>query len=130
MDTSDVTPQLLSGGTVGGKLYGIPPTQNTQVFSYDFAQWQKRRRHRAEGRLDLGRPARPRPRRSATPPAARLRGVGDFGGIEDWFEVWLRQQGKTIYTPEGKLGYTAADVEKWWQMTDGCAAAGPPPRPS
>ena len=31
MDTSGVTAQLLSGGTVDGTLYGIPPTQNTQV---------------------------------------------------------------------------------------------------
>ena len=41
LDTSGVTQQLLSGGTVNGKLYGIPPTQNTQVFTYDFAQWDK-----------------------------------------------------------------------------------------
>ena len=53
--SSNVTQQLLSGGTVDGKLYGIPPTQNTQVFSYDAAA------------VDQGR-RRPRPRTAGPGP--------------------------------------------------------------
>lgn len=123
LDTSAVTPRLLSGGTVNGKLYGIPPTQNTQAFNYDPAEWT---------------------RAGATPPkdgwtwddlkaasqkvndasGGKVRGVSDFGGIEDWFEVWLRQQGKSLYTEDGKLGYGAAEVTQWWQLTDGMRRSG------
>jgi multiple sugar transport system substrate-binding protein len=123
VDTSNITPQLLSGGTVNGKLFGIPPTQNTQVFSYDFTQWESAGATApAEGWTWTNMQAAAQKVSDST--GGKVRGVGDFGGIEDWFEVWLRQQGKAIYTPEGKLGYTAADVEKWWQMTDGWRRSG------
>ncbi|HYN94580.1 MAG TPA: extracellular solute-binding protein [Pilimelia sp.] len=118
VDTANVTEQLLSGGTVNDKLYGIPPTQNTQIFNYDFAAWQKA--GAAEPKegwtwADLSAAAK----KVSDSTGGKVRGVVDFGGIEDWFEVWLRQQGKTLYTEDGKLGYTAADVTRWWQFTDG-----------
>lgn len=123
VDTSAITQQLLSGGTVKGKLYGIPPTQNTQVFSYDFAQWEK-----------SGAPApkegwtwtdlKTSAQKVSDSTQNKVRGLGDFGGIEDWFEVWLRQQGKTLYNDDGKIAYTAADVAKWWEMTDGMRRSG------
>lgn len=118
VDTSGVTAQLLSGGTVNGKLYGIPPTQNTQVFSYDFAAWEKAGATAPKDGwtwADLKAAAQ----KVSDSSGGTLYGIGDFGGIEDWFEVWLRQQGKALYTPDGKLGYTAADVAQWWTLTDG-----------
>lgn len=123
VDTSGVTQQLLSGGTVGGKLYGIPPTQNTQVFSHDFAQWDKSGAAAPRDGWtwnDLKAAAQ----KVSDSTGGQVRGVGDFGGIEDWFEVWLRQQGKTLYTDDGKLGYTAAEVARWWEMTDGWRRGG------
>lgn len=123
VDTSGVTQQLLSGGTVGGKLYGIPPTQNTQVFSYDFAQWDKSGAAAPRDGWtwnDLKAAAQ----KVSDSTGGQVRGVGDFGGIEDWFEVWLRQQGETLYTDDGKLGYTAAEVARWWEMTDGWRRGG------
>jgi multiple sugar transport system substrate-binding protein len=118
-----VTQQLLSGGTVKGKLYGIPPTQNTQVFSYDFAQWEQSGATAPKDGwtwTDLKTSAQ----KVSDSTGKKVYGLADFGGIEDWFEVWLRQQGKTLYTDDGKLGYTASDVAKWWEMTDGLRRAG------
>jgi multiple sugar transport system substrate-binding protein len=123
VDTSGVTQQLLSGGTVGGKLYGIPPTQNTQVFSYDFAQWEQAGAAAPKDGwtwADLRASAQ----KVSDATGRQVYGLGDFGGIEDWFEVWLRQQGKTLYTDDGKLGYTAAEVTAWWQMTDAMRRSG------
>ena len=123
VDTAGVTQQLLSGGTINGKLYGIPPTQNTQVFSYDFAQWEKSGAAAPKDGwtwTDLKTAAQ----KVSDSTSGAVRGLGDFGGIEDWFEVWLRQQGKQLYTPDGKLGYTAAEVAQWWQMTDGMRRSG------
>src|SRR5262245_19374217 len=123
VDTSGVTPQLLSGGTVAGKLYGIPPTQNTQVFTYDFAQWDKSGAAAPKDGwtwADLRAAAQ----KISESTQNKVRGLADFGGIEDWFEVWLRQQGKTLYTDDGKIGYTAADVAAWWQLTDGWRRSG------
>ncbi|GAA1828305.1 extracellular solute-binding protein [Luedemannella flava] len=123
VDTSGVTPQVLSGGTVNGKLFGIPPTQNTQVFSYDFAEWAKSGATAPKDGwkwADLQAAAQ----KIYDASGRKVHGIGDFGGIEDWFEVWLRQQGKALYTPEGKLGYTAADVVAWWKLSDGWRRSG------
>jgi multiple sugar transport system substrate-binding protein len=123
VDTAKVTEQLLSGGTVDGKLYGIPPTQNTQVFTYDPAEWTKAGATApADGWTwaDLGAAAT----KVSEASGGKVRGVADFGGIEDWFEVWLRQQGRTLYTEDGRLGYGAAEVTRWWQLTDGLRRTG------
>jgi multiple sugar transport system substrate-binding protein len=123
VDTSGVTAQLLSGGTVNGTLYGIPPTQNTQVFSYDFAEWEKSGAVAPKDGwtwADLKAAAQ----KVSDANDGKVSGIGDFGGIEDWFEVYLRQQGKTLYTDAGALGYTAADVAAWWQLTDGWRRSG------
>lgn len=123
VDTSGVTQQLLSGGSVNGKLYGIPPTQNTQVFSFDFAQWEKSGAAAPKDGwtwADLTAATQ----KVSDSTSRAVSGVGDFGGIEDWFEVWLRQQGKQLYTDDGKLGYTATELAQWWQMTDGLRRSG------
>jgi multiple sugar transport system substrate-binding protein len=123
VDTGKITPQLLSGGTVEGKLYGVPPTQNTQVFSYDHAAWAKAgAKAPAQGWTwtDLATAAA----KVSQANGGKVRGLADFGGVEDWFEVWLRQRGKTLYTEDGKLGYTAAEVAGWWQLTDGLRRSG------
>ncbi len=117
VDSSGVTKQLLSGGTVGGKLYGIPPTQNTQMFSYDFAQWEQSGATAPKDGWkwnDLKASAQ----KVTDATGGKVRGIADFGGIEDWFEVWLRQQGKSLYTDDGKLGYGAAEVQQWWEMVN------------
>jgi multiple sugar transport system substrate-binding protein len=115
VDSTGVTKQLLSGGTVNGKLYGIPPTQNTQSFTYDPAAWQQAGAAEPKDGWtwdDLKVAAG----KVSTGSGGKVRGVVDFGPIEDWFEVWLRQQGKTLYTEDGKLGYDAGDVTRYWQL--------------
>lgn len=117
VNTTQMSPALLESGKVNGKAYGIPMAQNTQSFTYDPAAWRE---------AGAKAPADGWTWQNLEDAAAKIsadsdnkvRGVVDFGGIEDWFEVWLRQRGKAIYTPDGKLGYTAADVTAYWQFTD------------
>lgn len=113
----DISASLLASGKVRGKLYAVPVGQNTQVFSYDAKVYA------AAGATvpdkwkwdDLKTAAQ---KVSDASNGAAV-GFTDPGGIEDWFEVRLRQKGKLLYTDEGKLGYTASDVADWWTFTDG-----------
>lgn len=117
VDTSKFAPSLLKGGTVGGKLYSIPMGQNTQTFTYDPAAWQTAGAAAPKDGwtwADLEASATKVSQTTAT----KVRGVVDFGPIEDWFEVWLRQQGKSLYNDDGRIGYTAADVQKYWELAD------------
>jgi multiple sugar transport system substrate-binding protein len=45
-------------------------------------------------------------------------GATDPGQSEDAFEVWLRGQGKALYTEDGGLGFTTDDLTRWWTFTD------------
>ena len=45
-------------------------------------------------------------------------GATDPGQSEDAFEVWLRGRGKALYTEDGRLGFTAGDLTRWWTFTD------------
>lgn len=45
-------------------------------------------------------------------------GGTDPGHSEDAFEVWLRGQGKALYTKSHELGFTADDLTRWWTFSD------------
>jgi multiple sugar transport system substrate-binding protein len=122
-DTSQINPALLNGGKVNGKLYAIPLGQNTQVFSWDPAQWK------SVGATDpkdgwTWTDLRTAAQKVSDGTAGKVKGVVNFGPIEDWFEVWLRQQGKKLYTDDGKLGYTAAEVQAYWEFAESFRKSG------
>lgn len=43
-------------------------------------------------------------------------GSNDGSSREPLLEVWLLQRGKSLYTPDGQLGFTAADAAEWFQF--------------
>ncbi|MBN1174203.1 MAG: carbohydrate ABC transporter substrate-binding protein [Micromonosporaceae bacterium] len=116
VDTSKLSDALLAGGTINGKLFALPLGQNTQGFTYDPTVWAS---------AGLTAPALgwtwndlvAATQRISDITSRRPYGVVDFGPIEDWFEVWLRQRAKSLYTEAGQLGYTADDVTAWWELT-------------
>jgi len=105
---------LLSGGKVGGRQYAVAGGQTAQLVAYDpdaFARagvsvpasgwtWQQ---FEADMQKVNG--------------ATGVPGTTDFGWAVDWFDSWLHQRGKQLYTAEGKLGFTAADLEQFWNLT-------------
>jgi multiple sugar transport system substrate-binding protein len=44
-----------------------------------------------------------------------LVGATDPGWSEDWFDVWLRGKGKSLYAANGRIGFTAEDLAEFWQ---------------
>lgn len=121
VDTSSMEPGLLRAGEIDGITYAIPMSQNTQALLYDPAAWEAAgTQGPADGWTwdDLEQGG------TAVVAAAGIAAISDFGQIEDWFEVWLRQQDKELYTEDGALGYTAADVAAYWTFTNGLREAG------
>jgi multiple sugar transport system substrate-binding protein len=117
LKVGDLTPTLLPAGKVDDATYAIPIAQNTQGVFYDPALWQK-----------ASVPA-PKPdwtwadlatagQKLGQAGGGKVAGFGDFGFAIDWFDIWLRQRGKEIYTDQGKLGFTDADLVQFWTMTD------------
>lgn len=42
----------------------------------------------------------------------------DFGGWAGTFHPWLRQNGKSFFTDDGKIGFDEADMKAWFTMWD------------
>jgi multiple sugar transport system substrate-binding protein len=51
-----------------------------------------------------------------TKSGGKVFGVSDMGYAEDVFETWLRQTGKTLYKDDGKFGFSADDLTKFWTL--------------
>lgn len=123
INAPDISPALLAGGKINGKLYGLPLGQNTQEYTYDPAAWK------AAGAAEptMGwtwNDLKTSLQKVSDSTGKKVYGAADFGPIEDWFEVWLRQQGKSLYTDKGELGYTADDVAAWWEQADALRKSG------
>lgn len=115
LETTEFEPGLLATGKVDGKLYAIPQGRGSETMVYDTAQWK------AAG-VEL-----PTAGWTWTDWADAMReladktgkpGGTDPGQSEDAFEVWLRGQGKSLYTEDRRLGFTADDLTRWWTFTD------------
>ncbi|MFJ7339635.1 ABC transporter substrate-binding protein [Streptomyces sp. NPDC101110] len=119
--THEIDPGLLATGRVDDVQYAIPQGRGTETVAYDVRTWKKS--------------GVPLPGRSWTWSqwADTMRalaektgkpGATDPGQSEDSFEVWLRGRGKSLYTEEGGLGFTADDLTRWWTFTDTLRRAG------
>ncbi|HKT02020.1 MAG TPA: extracellular solute-binding protein [Rugosimonospora sp.] len=113
--TDQIAPDLLAGGKVNGNQYAIPGGQLTQMLVYDPARFTKAGvRVPAPGTWTWAAFA---DAMAKVDTADGVPGTTDFGWAIDWFEVWLHQQGKALYTDGGKLGFTQADLTAFWTMT-------------
>ncbi|MGI5216052.1 ABC transporter substrate-binding protein [Plantactinospora sp. CA-290183] len=119
----DLTQTLLPAGKVGDATYAIPIAQNTQGVVYDPALWSKagvtppKPDWTWEDMLAAGQ-------KLHQDSGGKVAGFGDFGFAIDWFDIWLRQRDKAIYTDDGKLGFTEADLTEFWTLTGRLRAAG------
>ncbi|MGW5721112.1 ABC transporter substrate-binding protein [Amycolatopsis sp. NPDC003865] len=109
---ADVNPELAATGVYQGKRYAVPWAQNTPAMLYDPAAFTAAGADPAKG-LTWDQYADATRKVSA---AGGARGTTDFGILDTTLEIWLRQQGKQFYSPEGKLGFTADDLRRYWQL--------------
>ncbi|WP_233225806.1 ABC transporter substrate-binding protein [Amycolatopsis sp. CA-126428] len=109
---ADVNPELAATGVYQGKRYAVPWAQNTPAMIYDPAAFTAAGGDPAKG-MTWDRFAEVAQKVGT---AGSVRGVTDFGILDTTLEIWLRQQGKQFYTPEGKLGFTAGDLRSYWQL--------------
>ncbi|WP_329046904.1 extracellular solute-binding protein [Amycolatopsis sp. NBC_01488] len=109
---ADVNPELAATGVYQGKRYAVPWAQNTPAMLYDPAAFTAAGADPAKG-LTWDQFADATQKVSA---AGGPRGTTDFGILDTTLEIWLRQQGKQFYSPEGKLGFTADDLRRYWQL--------------
>ncbi len=112
----------LNSGRINGKMYGITAGDNSQAMFYDVAVWK-----------DIGvAPSNLMSWdefRAVCQQFKDKKGRADYfatpnrGGVAAELEMWLRQNGKALYV-EGKPGFTAQDVEPWFDFWNGMTQDG------
>lgn len=100
---------LEKAGDVDGKLYGVPVGANTFGLVYNPAAFKK-----------IGVTPKPgwtwdeyRAAVKKISDGGAVKGASDTAGVMYLYDLVLRQQGKAFFTRTG-LGFTKADLTKWW----------------
>ncbi|GAA0447597.1 ABC transporter substrate-binding protein [Streptomyces olivaceiscleroticus] len=121
LPTKEMDPGLLKTGQVDGVQYALPMGVGTQAMAYDKAAWRK---------AGLAAPKPGWTWDDWVSAGRKLKAAGyerpmtDPGQMEDWFEVWLRGQGKRLYDEDGQAAFTAADLTRFWTFTSRLRKAG------
>ncbi|MCF1741204.1 ABC transporter substrate-binding protein [Paradevosia shaoguanensis] len=112
----DFDQDQIDGGKVDGKLYGISLGANSVALIVNTAAFQ-------EAGVDVPGPATTYEDLKTIGEAFKSKNVRggmkafqDGSGVEPALENWLRQQGKALYTADGKPGFTAEDLTAWFQL--------------
>jgi multiple sugar transport system substrate-binding protein len=112
---ADLEPAIAKTGLIDGKTVAVPFGQNTVSIAVDTTALKKLGVPTPKGGVtwaDFAAWAKSVHDKSA----GKVFGVSDMGYAEDVFEVWLRQNGKALYTADGKLGFTEADLTAFWTL--------------
>jgi pectin-derived oligosaccharide transport system substrate-binding protein len=128
LNLRDFSKAAVDSGKVDGKIYGVSLGLNSTSLVYDKAliqslglkepSWEMTWQQIGDLAVEITKAAK----------RDGFTGIQDGGREEPGLEVWLGQHGKTLYTPEGKLGYDDKDIGEWfafWQdlrKRGGCAA--------
>jgi len=129
LNLKDFAKASVDSGKVDDKIFGVSLGLNSSSLIYDKdiitslglkePTWQTTWKEMGELALEITRGAK----------RDRYTGLQDGGRDEPTLEVWLGQRGKSLYTPEAKLGFDAGDMAEWFAFWDdlrkrgACAAA-------
>jgi multiple sugar transport system substrate-binding protein len=119
----DFSPGDRNGGKVDGKLYGVNLGSNSKAMVYDVDMLAKAGAKTLDMAWTWDEFARFGAEISKMNPG-KYWGASDNSRWEQGFEQWLNQRGKSLYTPEGKAGFSKDDVAAWFDLWDKFRKAG------
>jgi multiple sugar transport system substrate-binding protein len=128
LNLADFSKAAVDSGKVDGKIYGVSLGLNSTAIVYDKAlieslglkvpNWEMTWQEIGDLSVEISKAAK----------RDGFTGIQDGGRVEPGLEVWLGQRGKSLYTPEGRLGYDEKDIGEWFafwhdlRKRGGCAA--------
>ena len=119
----DFSAQERDGGKVEGKLYGVNLGSNSKALVYDTGMLEKVGVKAIDLNWTWDDFARIVGEISKVNPG-KYWGAGDNSKQEPGFEQWLNQQGKSLYSAQGKVAFTRDDAAGWFDLWDKLRKAG------
>ena len=114
LNLQDFSKAAVDSGKVDGKIYGVSLGLNSTSIIYDKAliqglglkepSWEMTWQEIGGLAVEITKAAK----------RDGFTGIQDGGREEPGLEVWLNQRGKSLYSPEGKLGYDDKDISEWF----------------
>lgn len=111
----DFSPGDRNGGKVDGKLYGVNLGSNSKAMVYDVDMLAKAGAKTLDMAWTWDDFARIGAEISKMNPG-KYWGSSDNSRWEQGFEQWLNQRGKSLYSADGKAGFTADDAAAWFDL--------------
>jgi multiple sugar transport system substrate-binding protein len=114
LETGKLDATALDAGRVDGKLYGISLGLNSTAALYNetlFAALGVAPPRGELGWVEFADLCAELTRAGGRP---NFWGAQDGGGIDNALEIWLRQQGKLLFTAKGGLGFDESDIAQWF----------------
>ncbi len=120
----DFDADQLAGGKVDGKLYGISLGANSVATLINTAAFDEAGVEAPDNSWTYDDIMTKGTAFAKANIRNGMKMMADGSGVEPMLDNWLRQQGKSLYTAEGKLGFDAADAGAWFALWDEFRKAG------
>lgn len=114
IQADDFGDQRLQSGMVDGKLYGVTIGDNALGIGYDKQAWDAAGVEIPTLITWEGFREACRAFKAGNTDEKRF-ATTNWAGSDNLLEIWLRQKGKPLYTPEGQVGFDAADAAEWFE---------------
>ncbi|WP_162247977.1 ABC transporter substrate-binding protein [Devosia sp. Root413D1] len=124
LSVGDFDPAVLDNGKVGGKLYAVANGVNAVAIAYNSVAYEEAGVAPPDASTTWEQFAQLTAEFSRKTKRQGMFGTADGSAAQPVLETWLRQRGKELYTPQGKLAYDAGDITEWFQMWADMRAAG------
>ncbi|WP_309085452.1 extracellular solute-binding protein [Chelativorans sp.] len=116
LNVSDFDKAALDGGSVDGSLYGISLGANSSAMMVNAAAFEEAGIEIPDQSLTFDELKRIGEEITKAGKRKSFYGLSDGSGVEPFFENFLRQRGKALYTAEGKLAFDAEDTREWFEL--------------
>lgn len=106
----------LDGGSVDGALYGISLGANSSAMMINKAAFDEVGIDIPDNSLTFDELQRIGMEITNAGKRRNFYGIADGSGLEPFFENYVRQRGKALYTEDGQLAFDAEDVREWFEL--------------
>jgi multiple sugar transport system substrate-binding protein len=114
IDLTNFDQTLVTNSQYNGKLYGAPLGGNYESMYYDTNLVQQAGMSAPPTLMTWAQFSDYTKELSAALKKQNIYGTTDTSGDYSNFEIWVRQRGKNLYTPDGKLGFEVTDLAEWF----------------
>lgn len=124
LDLSGFDQATIDGGAVDGSIYGVSLGANSSAMMINAAVFEELGIALPDNNLTFAQLKEIGDEITANSGRSNFHGLSDGSGVEPFFENFVRQRGKALYTEDGALAFDADDAEAWFDLWAEMRASG------